>query len=148
MNILEQWYKESTEKLRVFSVEGKTFVLHKGFKLTRTDDNEYFIEDVRKNDFYSKVTDKDFLVLEDRGFVEGAAFIMYNRDKRRCAYYKSKIEKLYADRVKYKKLLSTNTKFYSKKIRNVNDNVHDCLDLMFLYGSRVEQYEYQYKLSK
>ena len=148
MDILKQWYKESATKLRVFSVGNKTFILHKGFKLTLTEEDEYFIEDVRRNDFYSKVTDKDFTVLKSKGFIKGAAFIMCQRDKRRCTYYKSKIEKLYTDRVNYNKILNTDKVFYSKKIRNANDNIHDCLDLMFLYRSRVQQYEFQIKSNK
>ena len=145
MDILRKWYEESVGTLKVFTVLGKTFILHKGFKLTQTDEGKYHIEDVRKNDFYSEVTKKDFTVIKEYGFIKGVALLMYRRDKRRCAYYKGKIEKLYTDRAHYKKILNTNKVFYSKKIRNANDNIHNCLDLMFLYESRVKQYDYQIK---
>jgi hypothetical protein len=150
MNALKQWFDEvEMSVLNVHRYKGSEFVIYKGFKLSKTLD-QYKLEDVRVSDFYGEVKKRDYNVLLKLGFIRGADEIVNKRNIRRVGIYTRLLEKLYADRKEYqKKLRPLKTReFYRKKIRNCQENIHKNIDLLFLYKSRIEQYNLKYKKNK
>ena len=142
MDKARQWFNEAVEnRQKVFATSDSDFIIYKGFKITKSIDGNYEIQDVRMNDFYSKVMEKDFIILTNLGFIKGADKISYERNLRRVAIYTKKLEKLYTEREMCKKKLPTNVKFYEKKLKNCQENIGKYIDLMFFYKSQVVQYE-------
>ena len=143
MEQLKQWFEEAGV-IRIFTCKNHNFILRKGFKITHyLEDDTYSIVDTRFNDFYTTVSEADMKIFIEKGFVKGTNIIMYNRNVERVADYISKIEGTYVKRDKYKKLLPKNKPFYTKRIKNCNDNIHRYHDMMQFYQAQVEQFENQ-----
>ena len=137
--MLKGWFEEVSRVTKVFKNGDSEFIIYKGFKLTFSP-KKYIIEDVRFTDFYTEVSEEDLEILKSKGFVLGARTIMYHRDCKRVKNYEKRIAKLYEDRDRFKKNLSKDRVFNSKRVRNCNENIHNFLDLMFFYKTRVEQF--------
>ncbi len=141
MEQVKKWYKESEKTLKVFTTADYNFILYKGFKISSYPDDYYRIEDVRHNDFYSKLTKPDLLILEKEGFIRGSDIIMHNRDLRRIKILEKKIEKLYSDKDRFKSLLSRDETFYSKRIKNCDEAIETTSNLLFLFKIREKQFK-------
>ena len=123
------------------------FVIYRGFKIVREVGGNHLIYDVRFNDFYSKVSNKNMKILLSEGLVKGADSIMYSRDILRMEKMKINIASMY-DKIEkvYQKNLDKGLKveFYKKRIRNARSNIEYYLDLLFTYKARKELYERKY----
>lgn len=139
MKILESWYKECT---KIFRCDGYDFALVRGFKITHyLDDDTYTIQDTRKNDFYTSVSESDMDILMEYGFINGTSIIMHYRNINRVEYYLGKIEKLYSKMQLAKKKIKTDRKFYEKQIRNCKTNIQINHDMVHFYQSKLNQFE-------
>lgn len=147
MNELEQWFDEvRLSVLNVHRYKETEFIIYKGFKLSKTH-GKYKIEDVRISDFYGDVKKRDYNTLLKLGFIKGTDYIVHKRNLRRVGIYTRLLEKLYSERKEYeRKLRPLKTRaFYKKKIKNCQENIHRSIDLLYLYKSRIDQYNLKYK---
>lgn len=139
MNTIQNWYNECT---KIFQCSEYDFALVNGFKITHYhEDDTYTIQDTRKNDFYTSVSESDMDILMEYGFINGTSIIMHKRNVERVEYYLERVAHYYAKRVKAKKMLKTNRKFYEKQIRNCADNIQINNDMIHFYKSKVNQFE-------
>ena len=147
MNIIADWFKECNKIHRCGEYD---FAIVNGFKVTHyLEDDTYTIQDARKNDFYTSVSESDMEILMKYGFVIGTSIIMYHRNVQRVEYYLDKLAEVYAKRERAKKMLKTDRTFYSKQIRNANANILANNDMVHYYKSKVEQFEPKFlKLTK
>jgi hypothetical protein len=145
---LQQWFEEATNVTRLFTnaLTGDDYIIYLGFKITRTEDSEYTIEDVRRSDLYNPLRKTDARVLLKRGFAKGVEFIRYQKDLKRVGKSEAALLKAYngkkealaqLDNPDRKKTLA----FYEKKVKNCSNNIQHNADMNFFYRSRVEQYE-------
>lgn len=145
MEEIRGWFEEA-KVLRVYNCGDHEFTIEKGFKVTHYfEDDTYSVLDTRFNDFYTEVSEANMKIFRDNGFLKGTNIIMYERNVRRVDRYLRLIEGLYTKIASYKKLLSKDKVFYTKRIKNCKENIHDYHDLMQLYKSRVDQFEGQNK---
>ena len=134
------WFEE--ELKRIWNCGEYEFIMSRGFKITHYfDDDTYSIQDMRTNDFYTEVTEPDLMIFQEHGFLKGTSIIMYSRDVVRVKTYLEMIRKLYIKRKKYAAKLSTRRDFYSKRIRNCNENIEKFNASMQFYRLKVEQFE-------
>lgn len=146
--MIQQWYEEVAETHPKHKFEDCEFVFYKGFKITKYyEEGEYVLEDVRFNDFYQPVSNKNLSIFKTQGFIKGIDNITFERDQKRMSRYKKKIEQLYQYRDEYRRLRNKDPKFYDKKIRNCMDNIHKYVDLFFFYKVRVNQHKQKYNLN-
>lgn len=150
MKILQEWFEDARQNnVRIFHFEENDFLIYKGFKITKNYDG-YRLQDVRRSDFYDEIKSKDLKILLKLGFIEGIDYIVNQRNLRRVNIYTKILEKLYTHRKEYQSKLRPRItrEFYQKKIRNCNENIHNNIDLLFLYKSRVEQYNLKYNINE
>ena len=141
MEQLKKWFEEASV-IKVFTCKTHEFIIRKGFKITHYfEDDTYSILDTRFNDFYTAVSEEDMTLLVSHGFIKGTNIIMYNRNVVRVDNYIKRIEDLYVKKAKYKKLLPRNKPFYTKRIRNCSEGIHNYHDLLQFYQAQVEQFE-------
>ena len=141
MGQLKRWFEEVCST-KVFDCGNHRFVARKGFKITYyIEDGSYTILDIRTNDFYTEVLESDIKILTKYGFIKGTDLIRYNRSLARVKDYIHKIEGTYAKKARYKTLLHENELFYTKRIKNCNENIHKYHDMMQFYKAQVEQFE-------
>lgn len=146
MDVLRQWFNEGEKNgLIVYHSIESEFLIYKGFKLSKFLDH-YKLEDVRRSDFYDEVTQREQNILKKLGFIKGIDSIVNTRNLKRVGIYTRLLEKLFQDKKEYQsKLRPLKTReFYNKKIRNCQDNIHNYIDLLFLYKSRIEQFNIKY----
>lgn len=150
MDITEQWFTNAESGgLKRFHHQGVDFIIYKGFKLSKNTDT-YTIEDVRRSDFYDKVRSSDYTKLIKLGFIKGVDEIVNTRNLKRVGIYTKLVEKLYMNKLSYRSnLCEGKTKeFYEKKLRNCQENIHKNIDLLFLYKTRINQYNLKYNINK
>lgn len=129
------WFNEVS---RVHHSSDSSFVIFKGFKITKFDEGGYSIQNVMKSDMYPDATQKEISVFIEHGFVKGATLLQNERDKKRVIKYTKKLESLYTRRAKVKK--ESPSKKRDKKIRLINNSIKNNLDLVFFYKTRVNQF--------
>lgn len=144
MNDIKQWFKEAEKKLKVFKFENDIFILYKGFKITNLK-NKYFIQDVRYSNVYSPPSLINLKCFQEFGFIKGADIISYNNNIKKIKRYKSKMEILYEKRKKFKKEMHKDRRLNTKRIRNINKHIDEYADLVFLYQSKVNDFNDKYK---
>ena len=150
MDIIENWFTITNRGgMRTFHHEGVDFIIYKGFKLSKYE-KHYAVEDVRRSDFYDEVRPSDHKKLVELGFVRGVDQVVNTRNLKRIGIYTRILEKLYTDKLSYKdSLREVSTKeFYEKKLRNCQENIHKNIDLLFLYKTRINQYNLKYSINK
>ncbi len=140
MKILEKWFNQAKLNTRVFKDKNSSFVIYKGFKI-RKSDKKYSILDTRLRDLYSKIRDKDLIVINKYGFIRGVDLLSYERNVRRSYYYKRRTEKYYTIRDS----LIKNDKDYNNKLNNCNNNIYKNIGLIFFYNSKIHQFKSKYK---
>lgn len=150
MSVLKEWFDEvGRNNVKIHHSKESEFVIYKGFKLSKSIDG-FTIQDVRRSDFYDDVKIKEHNILCKLGFIRGADLIVHRRNVKRVSVYTRLLEKTYSDRKLFSsKLRPLKTReFYKKKIRNCQDNIKKYIDLLFLYKSRVEQYNLKYNINE
>ena len=147
MEEIKEWFEEASI-IKVHQGDDHEFAINRGFKVTHYfEDNTYSIQDTRLNDFYTKVSEEHMELFRERGFIIGTNIIMYDRNIKRVSKYLRLIEGLYTKIAKYKENLYKNKSFYTKRIRNCNENIHKYHDLMQFYKSKVDQFKSKSKIS-
>jgi hypothetical protein len=140
-NDMKSWFEEASA-VRVYQEGDHEFSIIKGFKVTHYfEDESYTILDTRLNDFYTKVTEAHKNIFCEKGFLKGTSIIMYGRNVKRVNKYLRLIEGLYSKISEYKKSLQKNKVFYTKRIANCRQNIHEYHDLLQFYKSKVDQFE-------
>lgn len=143
---VKEWFNEAKGRyVTVFKLVSVEFIIYKGFKLLKKDD-KYSIQDVRFSNMYSVVNPECYKLFIEKGFIEGADLICFNRNKERVLSYKRKAELLYDKRRKFKKELNKDRRLNEKRIRNINRKIEEFVDNLFLYRTRINQYKIKYKL--
>lgn len=127
------WFEECKTHPSSKSPTADTYI-YKGYKLT-----DSTILNVRLNDFYKSITEKEMETFSQYGFITGADLLCYRRNKRRVSNYTKTLERLYQARGEYKQ--KCNEEYYAKKLVNCEDRILYYLDLLLLYKSRVVRYE-------
>lgn len=139
MNKIADWFRECDKIYRCGEYD---FALVNGFKITHyLEDDTYTIQDTRTSDFYTSVSETDMDIIMEYGFVSGTSIIMYKKNLERVEYYLEKIAEIYAKRLRAKKMLKTDRKFYEKQIRNCDANIQINNDMVHFYKSKVNQFE-------
>ena len=149
MSVIKEWFDECVSNDFPTYISGESeFIIYRGFKITKTFD-EYKIQDVRLSDFYDEVKDKDYKILVKLGFIRGGDWIVNKRNYKRVRIYTKIIERLYEDKILYRKNLrpKKTRAFYQKKLRNCQENIHKTIDLLFLYKARISQYNSKYNIN-
>lgn len=146
MKNIREYYEEVSQMTTEHLLNGTNFVIYKGFKLSKTGDNNYKIEDVRFSNMYSPLTNKDKEVIQRDGIIKGADTISYRRDKRRIKSYTKRTERLYNKRRRFERELPSDKRLNEKRIRNINLLIDEFLNMKFFYEVRVEQFKIKYKL--
>jgi len=146
-DIIKEWFTEAKTTTKVFNLVDSEFIIYKGFKILKVED-VYTIYDVRLSNMYSSVTSECFKELSKKGFIKGADYICFKRNKKRVVTYKKRAEVWYDKRRKYKKELPNNRELNEKRIRNINRKIEEAIDHMFLYKIRINQYKSKYSVAK
>lgn len=144
MNKLKEWFDEASKMDKVFSVGDEDFIIYKGFKITQERDGHCKIQDTRFSNMYTSITKTCLKMFEDIGFIKGADTISLARNIQRVETYKKKTGLLYDKRRRCKNELPTNTRINEKRIRNINTRIQDYVDLIFLYQTRIQQFNFKY----
>ncbi len=150
MNIIKEWYSEAELQCPVHDINKETFIIRRGFRLTRNkSDESYRIQDIRRDENYSSVSESDLAELTSRGFIKGCDYIGFNRDTKESLRLKKLIETLYSRRKKITKLLKRRMikeerLRNEKRVRNINKNIDIYVDQIFLYKSQIEQFNNKY----
>jgi hypothetical protein len=135
---IEGWFNECDKIYYCGSFE---FTMLNGFKITHyLDNNSYTIQDVRRNDFYTSVSEGDYSIIRDNGFIKGTSIIANSRNLSRVDMYLEKISQAFVKRRQAKKRLSLDEKFYKKQVRNCDVNIHKYNDLLHFYKAKVSQF--------
>lgn len=138
--MIENWYKEAISSSRTAKIylSKHTYVFYKGFRITfDKENNQYYIHDIRKTDFYTRIPEPDYNLLVEHGFIKGCNLIMSSRDEDRVNFHKQKLEKLYSARKEYIKEPLKN----KKRLKVCNDNITYHIDQLFFYKSRLNQFQ-------
>lgn len=145
--MIKDWFKEYVEGGygRPYVGEGHEFIIYKGFKIVSFESQAYFIFDVRRSDFYTKVSTIDLEFFKEHGFIKGADLIMHNRDTRRVSKYNDLLEHWYAKRdILLSKKKELDPKKFKRDMYTIQRNISDFIDKLFFYQSRKSQTENKY----
>lgn len=118
-----------------------SFVIYKGFKVTKFDNGSYKLEDTRRSDFYSDLLPQDVEAIIDLGYIKGIDYIYYKNNLRRLKDSERRIENLYNKKIELKNNTKIDKQAYDKNLAIYNKNINENIDLMFLCKSRVGQYK-------
>ena len=146
-DIIREWFNEATVTTKVFTLADSKFIIYKGFKILNVE-GIYTIQDVRFSNMYSSVTPDCYKEFKKKGFIKGADYICFKRNKKRVLTYKKRAEVWYDKRRRVKKEIPKNTELNEKRIRNVNRKIEESINHMFLYKTRINQYKSKYSVQK
>lgn len=145
MEQLDNWYKQAVHIVgKHITSLNKEFIIYKGFKITKHEEQSFTIEDVRFSNMYGKVSDRNLEILSEKGFIAGVDYIGYLRDNVRVKSLKKSLETLYTKRRKYKKEFDNDPKLNEKRIRSINKKIPRYVFLMGFYQTRVNQFNIKY----
>jgi len=150
MSILQDWFNEAKKaNVTIFGSGENEFIIYKGFKLSKSS-NLFKLEDVRRSDFYDDVKDKEYKTILKLGFIKGIDWIVNKRNLKRIGIYTRILERLYSEKKEYKSKLrpKITRAFYQKKLKNCQESIYRNIDLLFLYKTRIEQYNLKYNLNE
>lgn len=132
MSLIEEWYKEIDPFYK------KKDVFSKGFKIIRNTP-DYIIKDIRFNDFYQDVSDRDMGILAEKGFIKGTSLILYFRDKHRMELLEHRIIALSEQKVAVQNTKDDGKN--KKRLGILDKNIKGYVDLLLFYSHRIKQYE-------
>lgn len=142
--IIKGWYNEAIKVTREFKVLDIRFIIYKGFKISKKNDDEYILQDVRYEEHYTTVSVKEFALMQKKGFVRAVDEVNHLLNLQRVKEYTKKIEFLYAKRKKAKTEMRKDVRLNKKRIKLANKNIDILVDQMFLFQSRIEQFNNKY----
>ena len=122
MSETQRWFEEAEKELKIFTWDGESCVMYKGFKITKSGSG-YKIEDIRFSNMYDAPSKISLGHFKRFGFIKGADIIGFKRETKRIETYKKKIEVLYEKRKKFKKEMSKDRRLNTKRIRNINKHI-------------------------
>ena len=139
---IRNWWEEAIEITNIFTGDRLIFIIYKGFKITRFNDNTYVLEDVRLNDFYTEVRMSDLDRFNNLGFVRGADLIRHTRDLFRYNLALKHLVKHHDLRERHesgviKPERGRDKAFHEKGRGNASKNI----DMVFFYQSRIGQFK-------
>lgn len=142
---MKDWFVEASHNRDTvkITVKNAKHLIYRGFKLTKIGDS-YSIVDVRTNDFYSEVKEDDLRVFEDRGFIAGADYLVYNRDCERVKAYTKRVSRLLQLKESYQQKRLQNKPFFDKRIKNCITNWEIFSELLAFYSARKVQLNRKY----
>ena len=143
---IQLWYKEALNVTKEFKVKGISFIIYKGFKIAKYDSGFYLLQDVREDDFYSEVIDSEYKMIVEKGFVKAVDEINHKLNIKRVRDYTKQVEFLYFKRKKAKVNLKKDIRLNKKRIKLANKNIDILVDQMFLFKTRINQFNNKYKL--
>jgi len=139
MSSIKDWYQEAKKRTLVHTEADKTFVIYKGFKITKSEDS-YSILYTRSSDFYTEISDAQRRIFIKEGFVEGARRLSHIRNKRRVKYYQDKMKRLYTKKKGYEKGGKAAIKKNAIKISNCEDGILSANNLRAFYQTQIDNY--------
>lgn len=145
--MIKKWYSKCiTEGIleHVFGVEQDTFIMFKGFRLTRIVREEgifFTIKDARKRDFYTEVVPEEMKIFKEQGFINGARHLEYYRARKRVEFYSEEIEKEFRRRRGHERRLEKNPGRYQKAIDVCNNRISEMGILLNKYTEKCRKYE-------
>lgn len=141
--MLREWFNEVVKHTGYVWIDNEQnqFVIYKGFKIDKKHAG-FTIKDVRKNDFYTDVTDDDFRVLQEKGFIKGCDYLSYIRSLDYTNSIRDEIM-LLQNKLDYVKFLPSSP-FNDKKKRNLEKNINKLLAELTIYQSRISNYKLKY----
>lgn len=141
---IEIWYKEAVKVTREFKLLDMSFIIYKGFKISKAVNGEYLLQDVRYDENYSEVSLREFSLMQKKGFVKAVDEINHKLNLQRVKEYTKKIEFLYAKRKKARAEMKKDVRLNKKRIKLANKNIDILVDQMFLFETRIEQFNNKY----
>lgn len=145
MNNVEQWYNEASELVNVHTDGDNKFLIYKGFKIEKSETG-YKAWDVRHSEFYSVIKQEDLNYFLKFGFIKGADYVNYFRNKVLIDDYNTTIKALYEKKLNSQKELPKNRKLNEKRIRVANEKIDYYGDLIMLLQSRNKYLKIKYNL--
>lgn len=143
---IQGWYEEAIKDHKVFNTVKESFVIYRGFRISKDIDNQFEIKDVRLDDNYTNITRSSHSQLRSRGFTEGCDYVSVGRARIGVAKLRNTIERMYAKRKKFKSLIRKDKRLNEKRIKNINKNVGILVDQIFLYNTRINQFNLKYNV--
>ena len=144
MNIKKKWFKEAEKVCKVHQHNKSRFIIYRGFKLIFSKGKGYSVVDVRRSEFYTPLSKKDFQVIAKNGFIKGADMLCFARNFRRIEAYQGNIKGLRAKIAKAKAEMPKDWSRNEKRIRTSTEKIEDYKSLIKLLGSRNTQIEIKY----
>jgi hypothetical protein len=146
MSTAEQiWFEGASKVLEVFDFKREQAIIYKGFKLSKYLDGTFSIKDGRTDDEdYVGVNKEDLNKLEGKDFILGIDQISHKLTLEKIRDCTKKAEKFYSKRRKANREMQKDVRLNQKRIRNININIDILVDQIFLYQSRVNQFNNKY----
>lgn len=150
--MIKEWFNEAVLHnvniyKNIYKSDNYEYIFYKGFKITKLkEEDEYYIQDIRINDFYTNISEKQISNFKKYGFIKGADIMSYKRNYHRMVFYIKKLEKLYEEKEIVEKELKTNffKKNYVKKLKNYQENINKYRDLLIFYKIKINQHKLKY----
>jgi len=140
----QRWFNEATTRTLVHEVRNERFIIYKGFKITDNGIGTFILQDVRMSNMYGIVDSKTYSLMKEIGFIKAVDTIGYRRNKKRVVRYKKLMALQYDKRKKSQKELPNNRRLNEKRINSANTRIKEYADLIFLYQSRIQQFNFKY----
>lgn len=144
MSETQRWYNEAILIAPVHKTADGEFVIYKGFKLSKTNDSEFDIVDVRYSNMYSSPKKYMLDMFNTIGFVKGCDDISVTRDKKRLVFYTNRIDSLNKKIETAKSELPKHEAKNKKRIVNAKLKIEDYADMILFYQMRINQYNNKY----
>jgi hypothetical protein len=145
---IKLWFEEALNSDYVTSYCDEE-IFYKGFSIKIVEvANKVFklrMYDTRTNDFYSEVRDTDKDAFRKNGFVMGADLIMHDRDCIRERACRDEILRLSGVKMKCVEDIELDKTFFTKKIKNLQNNMNNLVTNYFSIIARKRQIENKYK---
>ena len=146
MSTTEQiWFEEASKVLEVFDFKREQAIIYKGFKLSKYLDGTYSLKDGRTDDEdYVGLSPDDLNKLEGKDFILGVDQISHKLTLEKIGLCRKRAERFYSKRKKANRDMQKDVRLNEKRIRNININIDILVDQIFLYQSRVNQFNKKY----
>lgn len=135
---------EAIKVSKEFKTVESSFIIYKGFKIER-EGTSYTLLDTRLNENYSNVVPFELDLMKEIGFIEACDTLSQQRSIKMVSKLTKQIEYLYSKRKKAKKNIDKDRRLNLKRIRLANKNIDILADQIFLFKSRINQFNNKYK---
>ena len=149
---IKLWFNQANEQLRVYESHRECFILHKGFRISKSREGVYKLRDVRgEEERYLDLIPDDLERIREHGFLKGCDYNQYIRGEEIIKEIDAIVVALYEKRFMFAKELKRSRRvkpkrLNQKRIRNINVKIDNWLEQMFSCKVRSDQFLKKYNL--